>query len=153
MGTIPTVLEIPIGEVVKAWREHHGLSVTEFAKRAGIPKAYVSELEHLKIDTPGPERMGQLAAGLRVGYWDLVQRRMPGVEQDQEDAGRQGEDANGLPVRLGLARPAMRMETTGDRIDVLIAAAELTKEEQVQFGERLIAVTKELLALWKAARR
>jgi transcriptional regulator with XRE-family HTH domain len=77
MVSIPSALDVPIGEVVKAWREYRGLSVTEFAERAGIPKAYVSELEHLRIDRPGTKRMGELAAGLGINYWDLVQRRLP----------------------------------------------------------------------------
>ena len=77
MASIPPVLEIPIGDVIRAWREYHGLSVSEFAALAGIPKAYVSELEHRKIDQPGPKRMAELAAGLGIDYWDLVQRRLP----------------------------------------------------------------------------
>lgn len=82
MATIPAALEIPIGDVVKAWREHRGLSVTDFAARTGIPKAYISELEHHKIAMPGKKRMAQLATGLSIDYWSLVQRQMPVTDGD-----------------------------------------------------------------------
>lgn len=95
MTTIPAVLEIPLGEVVKSWREHRGLSVTEFAERAGISKAYVSELEHRKIETPGKKRMSQLATGLAIDYWDLVQRRMPPTSP---------EDTGPVPSEAEIAR-------------------------------------------------
>ena len=85
MATIPLALEIPIGDVVKAWREHRGLSATEFAARTGIPKAYISELEHRKIATPGKKRMAQLAAGLGIDYWSLVQRQMPATDVGDDE--------------------------------------------------------------------
>ena len=54
MATIPPALEIPIGDVVKAWREHRGLSATEFAARTGIPKAYIRNWNIAR--SPRPER-------------------------------------------------------------------------------------------------
>lgn len=95
MVAIPPALDIPLGEVVKAWREFRGLSVTAFAARAGIPKAYVSELEHLKIDRPGTKRMGELAAGLGIDYWDLAQRRQP---PPASEGGAQAAAEVGTPV-------------------------------------------------------
>lgn len=72
-------LETTIGKVVRAWRQHRGLSITELAARAGSPitKGYVSQLERDKIRTPGNEKLGQLARALEISVRDIVNRVMP----------------------------------------------------------------------------
>lgn len=103
MTAIPSALEIPLGDVVKAWREHRGWSVTEFAARTGIPKAYISELEHRKIATPGKKRMAQLAAGLEIDYWSLVQRRLPPPESQHGQSEQPPRRAGGFSFSSPLA--------------------------------------------------
>ena len=105
MTAIPSALEIPLGDVVKAWREYRGWSVTEFATRTGIPKAYISELEHRKIATPGKKRMAQLAAGLEIDYWSLVQRQLPSPDtqhgQSEQPSRRVGGFSFSSPIAVG----------------------------------------------------
>src|SRR3990167_2206383 len=79
-------LDTPMGDVVKAWREKRGWTVTQLAERVaeckGVPlsvaKAYLSKLEHNKICNSGPEYRKCLAKVLGVSDLDLVTRRMPG---------------------------------------------------------------------------
>ena len=104
--------EIPsIGDVVRQWRSFHKLNVTEFAKRAGLSKGYVSELENNKIDNPTPPNLEKLAAAIGISVLDLLARRMPGevdalrtaVDQPQPVVPSPGEDDDftfSAPVRM-----------------------------------------------------
>jgi len=70
-------LRRPIGEVVRRWREHRGLSVTQLAERAGLSKGYISEVEHGRIARPRDAQLAKLAAALELSIWDLTTRRYP----------------------------------------------------------------------------
>jgi transcriptional regulator with XRE-family HTH domain len=72
-------LNIPIGAVVRAWREAKELSVTEFAERAGRPvtKSYLSELENGKIQNPGAVHLERIASTLGIPVLYLVARWLP----------------------------------------------------------------------------
>jgi transcriptional regulator with XRE-family HTH domain len=113
MATIPSALDIPLGDVVRAWRAHRGLSVTEFAARTGIPKAYISELEHRKIATPGKKRMSQLATGLGIDYWSLVQRQMPPMDSGDDEQAAPARHAGGFsfasPMKSSLSTPGANL--------------------------------------------
>ena len=50
-----------------------GLSQTELARRAGIPRSYVSRIENNHL-TPGPRIAARLAAALGVKIVDLLSR-------------------------------------------------------------------------------
>ncbi len=71
--------DILLGDVVKAWREVRGLSVTELAARAGSPigKGYISEVENNKIRTPNDEYLIRIAKALDIPVEYLVLRRLP----------------------------------------------------------------------------
>jgi transcriptional regulator with XRE-family HTH domain len=77
--------EIPsIGDVVRRWRTFHKLNVTEFAKRAGLTKGYVSELENNKIDNPTPPNLEKLAAAIGISVLELHARKMPPPARETE---------------------------------------------------------------------
>jgi transcriptional regulator with XRE-family HTH domain len=70
----------PLGQVVKAWRIARELSGTELAARAGLPKAYISQLEHGRIHHPGDENLARIASALEIPVEYLVVRRLPEKE-------------------------------------------------------------------------
>jgi transcriptional regulator with XRE-family HTH domain len=76
-ANIPLALSIPIGEVIKNWREFRGWSVTELATKAGLTKGYISQLENNKIKRPSDQHLAKLAGALRIEVWDVIARRMP----------------------------------------------------------------------------
>ena len=75
---IPERLRIPLGEVVRAWREFRGWSPTELAHRAGLTKGHLSEIEHNRIRRPRDEQLAKLAGALGISFWDLHAHRLPG---------------------------------------------------------------------------
>lgn len=80
---INSLHHISFGDVVQAWRKSYGWSPTEFAKRAGLTKGHLSEIEHNKIRQPRDEQLNKIAAALGITYLDLHLRRLP-TDQDQQ---------------------------------------------------------------------
>ncbi len=70
-------LETPIGEVVRKWREAHGWTVTELARRAKLDKGYVSQVERGKIQRPKLPHLRLLATALGVEDIVLVTHQLP----------------------------------------------------------------------------
>ena len=72
-------LRIPIGEVVRAWREAQTLTLGELVERTEplITKQYLSQLETKKIRSPGDEYLVSIAQALKVPVSYLVNRVMP----------------------------------------------------------------------------
>ncbi len=70
----------PIGQVVKAWRLALELSVTELGIRAGLPRAYISQVEHGKVHQPGDENLARIASALKIPVEYLIVRRLPEKE-------------------------------------------------------------------------
>jgi transcriptional regulator with XRE-family HTH domain len=95
-------LSIPIGTVVRAWREAKKLSVTEFAQHAGRPitKSYLSELENGKIQNPGAIHLERIANALRIPVLYLVARWLP----DQVAEASEG----AIEVSVGILQPSPR---------------------------------------------
>lgn len=149
-------LENTIGAVVQAWRQHHDLTITELAARAGPPitKGYISQLERNKIRTPGDAKLVQLARALGVSVRDLVNRRLPG---DMLEEGAEVETP--LSHSLGPVYPALPAvdivgdERIGRRIERLIAAALLTAEGEALVAEYLEETTERLLGFLRSAPR
>src|SRR5689334_551008 len=72
-------LSIPIGEVVRAWREAHEMTLGQLVEEAGSPitKQYISQLETQKIRNPGDEYLIRIAKALKIPVSYLVNRVMP----------------------------------------------------------------------------
>lgn len=76
---VDNALDVPMGTVVRAWREARELPITKLAQLAGLPvtKDYLSKLEHGKIRQAGRHHRGKIAEALGIQEEDLVLRRMP----------------------------------------------------------------------------
>ncbi len=68
-----------LGDVIKAWREVRGLTLTELAARCGDPisKGYISEVENNKIRQPNDEYLIRIAKALDIPVEYLVLRCLP----------------------------------------------------------------------------
>jgi transcriptional regulator with XRE-family HTH domain len=117
-------LNIPIGTVVRAWREAKALSVTEFAERAGSPvtKSYLSELENGRIHNPGAIHLERIASTLGIPVLYLVARWLPDqVAEVTEGSGEVNVDTlQPSPRRgFGFRAPNLSERYTVDRVDQL----------------------------------
>lgn len=67
------------GEIVKAYREEHNLSMAEFANRAGISKAYIGVLERGenyetgKAVVPSIKMLSKLASAMGMTLSELLE--------------------------------------------------------------------------------
>lgn len=79
-------LTLPIGEVIKRWREVRGLRPVDVVRQAGSPlsKGYYSELEHGKIKNPGDTYLGLIATTLGISKEDLRLHKLPPDKSDSE---------------------------------------------------------------------
>lgn len=85
--------DISLGEVIRAWRTAHGWTVTELARRTGVSKGYISQVEHSKILQPKLEQLARIAGALGITEWDLINRRLPDQPASLEGARRLSEEA------------------------------------------------------------
>ena len=117
-------LRVPIGAVVRAWREWHGCSVTELARVGGPPltKGYISELERDKIHHPKDRQLALLANALRIPVLYLITRHLPDAAADQEDT----RASPGVPRQISASNlslsPTDRTVVLLQPVDRLIAA-------------------------------
>jgi transcriptional regulator with XRE-family HTH domain len=90
-------LNIPIGTVVRAWRDARKFTVTQLAEKAGRPvtKGYLSELEHNKTLHPGNVHLKKLADALEIPVRYLINRYFPD----------EAAEAQRRPVRFGGGYP------------------------------------------------
>lgn len=61
-----------LGKMLKALREHKGLTQTELAKRAKVNQSYIAMLERGDRKNPSLEKLRQLAKVLKVKVQDLL---------------------------------------------------------------------------------
>lgn len=97
-GGLP-IADVPdrlIGEVVRAWREWKGLTLTALADLAGSPvsKSYLSSLENGRIQSPGRLHLIRIADALDLPVSVLMTRRLPstGANINTEVAGTDWDD-------------------------------------------------------------
>ena len=86
MDQLPA-LERPFGLVVRAWREHRGMSVTDLAGRSGLSQSHISEIEHGKIDLPRKPARERLAQALQIDVQVLYARQLPSDVEEQQEGG------------------------------------------------------------------
>ncbi|MGH9827790.1 MAG: helix-turn-helix domain-containing protein, partial [Blastocatellia bacterium] len=68
-------LKVIFGMKLKQFREHAGLSLTDFAARTGLSTSYLTEIEHGK-KYPKAEKIARMAEVLGKSYDDLVSLRL-----------------------------------------------------------------------------
>lgn len=61
-----------IGEKIRALRVEKGLSVNEFARKSGVSKSYISNIEREVQKNPSLIVMGKLAKTLDVSLEELL---------------------------------------------------------------------------------
>jgi transcriptional regulator with XRE-family HTH domain len=150
-------LSIPIGEVVKAWRERRGLTVTQLAERTGRPitKGYISELERGKIRQPGDDHLVLLSRALQIPVLYLVTRRLPDRESGTSTA-------TGIPIlRRRRARAlasspiedaSVEQETVGQQIEMILEEEGLSQEERSRIVELVVPHIRQLARMMKLMR-
>ncbi|MGP4060930.1 helix-turn-helix domain-containing protein [Halobacillus sp. H74] len=62
----------PIGEKIRVLRMEKGLSVNEFARKSGVSKSYISNIERGVQKNPSLIVMGKLAKTLDVPLEELL---------------------------------------------------------------------------------
>jgi transcriptional regulator with XRE-family HTH domain len=79
---LPAYWRIPVGEVVRAWREARHLTQTQLAERVGgrTGQGHISQLETSSISSPDPRLLMRIAAALDISPLVLHLRRFPGDE-------------------------------------------------------------------------
>jgi transcriptional regulator with XRE-family HTH domain len=162
-------LSIPIGTVVRAWREARGLTVTGLAEKAGRPitKGYLSELEHNKTLHPGNVHLTQLARALEIPVRYLINRYFPDEVARTQDTPLEPV-ANSTPSstrrrRNGILASPLRAEpppeqrsveatTIGQDIDTVLNGENLSPEEYDRLRQCLTTHTRQLTQLMKVSR-
>lgn len=62
----------PFGEEIKRIRKSKGISIRSLSERSGVSHSYISQIENGNRDTPQPELIKKIAAGLGVDYFALM---------------------------------------------------------------------------------
>lgn len=81
-------IEACFGAVLYAYRNASGLSQAELARRSGLSRSYLSEVENSKRPAPKPATVQRLSAALTLGEGDaaalltLAEREVGLVERD-----------------------------------------------------------------------
>ena len=113
-----------LGEIIKEFREKNGLSMQEFADRAGLTKGYISMLERNNNPrsgngvTPSVKTFKKCAKAMDIPVEDLL--RM--VDENQRVIVN-GDDLEVLYQRIGFLHGL-----TGDEVKAALAFAESMKK-------------------------
>ncbi len=135
---LPDYLRIPLGRVIRAWRQAQGLTLEDLASRAGSPfsRGYLSQLENDRIHTPGEEKLAQLAAALGVDPLVLVTRQFP----DEGASPATGE----ARVPTSTTRDSAEIGVSVDVAPLLAALAGLPPSRQQQYVDALVSLVERL---------
>lgn len=70
-----------LGQTVRAWRLHHGWTLTELARRVGKDKGHIGKIERDEIRNVSDQLLLDLAKALRCRASQLASRTLPSDEQ------------------------------------------------------------------------
>jgi transcriptional regulator with XRE-family HTH domain len=134
-------LRVPLGQVVRAWRQERKLTLEALATAAGtgFTRGYLSQVETGSIQNPSGEKLAALAAALQVDPLVLVLRQFPGETQTNEDQGTPGMEI--------LAQGPTHVAETGMAADLSYLVATLAKlpvSRQQQYVDALAALVERL---------
>lgn len=149
-------LSIPVGDIVRAWRDVRGLTVTELAQRSGMSKGYISQIEHNKIKRPNNNILEKLADALEVTVLDLITRRRPSdiVDASQVSSTNTISDKPARRRRASLASPLIdtlvsRPTTVGEQLDAIVNQRGLSIGQQEILGQVVIPLVQRVVQLMK----
>jgi len=74
---------VPVGKIVKLWRDFRGLTATALAIEAGVSKAYLSEVETGRILRPREARLKLIADALGIPIENFITRKLPPEQSAQ----------------------------------------------------------------------
>ena len=113
-----------LGEIIKGFRELHGISQRQFSRMSGLSNSYISQLEAnfnnkngLPI-SPSLEAIKQAADAMDVPLDDVL-RKMDDVEVDISGAGIDGDE---LSVRIMRLIHRLPDHLKHSILDILLAA-------------------------------
>lgn len=157
----------PLGATLRAWRHDRHLSLQTVAERAGFGqggRSYISKIEHGKIPAPGIDNLSLIARALGIDTSVLLANRRPESAGPDPIAG-EGQSMTKSPLaettRPGtlaggfvFAAPPLppRRQALGELIEREISAAALSTAEEAAIADRLVTITRELVALVKTTR-
>jgi transcriptional regulator with XRE-family HTH domain len=139
---------LPLGSRIRLKRHAQGVRLSTMASDLGYDKGYLSKVENNQA-TPSKELIEKIAHYLRISSQDL--KHAP-VEQLAPGNARQ-HSIRGPGFVLPAPPLPQRKHRIGQRIERLIAMGHLSEEEKELLEERLITVTRELVALVRATRQ
>ena len=132
--------DISLGEVIRSWRTAHGWTMTELARRAGVSKGYISQVEHSKILQPKLEQLARIAGALGITEWDLINRRLPDQPASVARARTLSEEAAMStylqPVNRGPARQQQVLRDVLQRLRELEHIVEELLRSEPESGDR-----------------
>jgi len=117
---------IKVGARIHDRRESRGLSIAELARKSGVAKSYLSQLERGEADNPSLEAVRKIAGGLGVRVSDLIgeeeagesrsRKLPPGLAAFRRSAGRRGKPLadEDVEMLLSLQYRGRRPETEED---------------------------------------
>lgn len=88
---------LAVGERIKERRKDKKISAAELARRAGISKGYLSEIESGRIDRPSAEVLYELATALGTTIADLLQKEVRPASQQIPPSLRSFADKANIP--------------------------------------------------------
>ena len=122
-----------IGEIIKKYRQEHGISMEEFGKRSGLSKAYISLLEHGKSTrsnkpiVPSIDTLSAIAKAIGEDLDTLVYM----LDPDQE-------------VRLGAPEEEGLMKLFSSRLSNLMSERNINQREIAQ----VVGVSESTVGKW-----
>lgn len=147
---------LPLGARIRLRRHHRQIRLTNMARDLGYNRGYLSKVEN-NVVIPSDDLVEKIADFLKISVDDL---RLAPIRQLAPEAKRKN---TGRTSGFALAAPPMSADvqelgyerqnrSIGERLERLIKMAHLSEEEEKIVGERLVAVTGEILKLVKATR-
>lgn len=117
------------GEIVKAYREEHELSMAEFAQKAGMSKAYIGVLERGenyetgKAVVPSVKTLAKLASAMEMSLSELLENSPNSAISSIERENPTADNGDGLSEKEWKVIRLLR-QTSEEQVDGLLAFLE-----------------------------
>ena len=124
---------VPIGWVIKAWRNHHQFSQAKLAELTNISPAYIWKLEHNEVRRPNPDYLQRIVDALEITIDQMYTLHMP----------------EGMEVPISeLPTVSLRVyEQLEGNVTFTRNTAALNLDEQALAVEEIVAYAEKLVAL------
>ncbi len=137
---------LPLGSRMRLRRRARGIRLSTMARDLSYDRGYLSKVEN-NVSKPSNEVVHKIADYLTIDIGDLRQGPITQLTL-------------GISPTVGsLAHPSLqttagrKKRRVGERIERILTMANVSEAEEQLLAESLVAVTKQLVALTKAARQ